>query len=92
MKVLLVAEHASEIFGGEALIPFQYFKQLRLKNVDAHLLVHDRTRRELLAAFPNDVDRIHFVADSKINVLCAKTMRFLPRSVMGVHIWCDKSL
>ena len=45
LKILIVAEHASAIFGGEALIPYQYFKYLREMDVDVHLLVHERTRR-----------------------------------------------
>ena len=51
LKMLIVAEHASAKFGGEALIPFQYFKHLRKLEVDIHLLVHDRTRRELAKRF-----------------------------------------
>src|SRR5271154_2441000 len=78
IKPLIVAEHASEQFGGEALIPFQYFKYLRRLNVDVHLLVHERTRQELLDAFPNDVGRLHFVSDSSINIWCSKIGAFLP--------------
>src|SRR5262245_41672968 len=67
-KILLVAEHASAQFGGEALIPFQYFKNLRELKVDVHLLVHERTRSELVSSFPQDIDRLHFVDDSLINM------------------------
>jgi glycosyltransferase involved in cell wall biosynthesis len=80
-KVLLVAEHASAIFGGEALIPFQYFKRLREINVDVHLLVHSRTQKELCREFPNDVDRLHFVADSLVNIWCAKISKVMPDRV-----------
>lgn len=78
VKLLLVAEHASARFGGEALIPYQYFKHLRQLGVDIHLLVHERTRHELCEAFPNDVDRLHFVTDSRINVYCYKLGKWLP--------------
>ena len=71
-KVLIVAEHASAVFGGEALIPFQYFKQFRAMDVDVHLLVHERTRRELCEAFPRDLDRLHFVPDSATNKWSSK--------------------
>ena len=72
IKLLIVAEHASAVFGGEALIPFQYFKQFRKLDVDAHLLVHERTRRELSDAFAGELDRLHFVKDSFFNIWCAK--------------------
>jgi glycosyltransferase involved in cell wall biosynthesis len=75
---LIVAEHASAKFGGEALIPFQYFKYLRQLDIDVHLLVHDRTRGELCESFPNDIERLHFVSDSRINVLCARLGRSMP--------------
>jgi glycosyltransferase involved in cell wall biosynthesis len=78
IKPLIVAEHASAVFGGEALIPFQYFKHLRQMNIDVHLLVHERTRRELCDAFPNDSDRLHFVSDSRTNIWCYKIGRYLP--------------
>jgi glycosyltransferase involved in cell wall biosynthesis len=78
LKVLIVAEHASSVFGGEALIPYQYFKYFRRMNVDVHLLVHERTRAELCKAFPNDIERLHFVGDSRINIWCHKIGRFMP--------------
>ena len=78
IRPLIVAEHASAKFGGEALIPFQYFKYLRQLNVDVHLLVHERTRKELCDAFADDSDRLHFVVDSCINIWCYKLGRFMP--------------
>ena len=77
-KILIVAEHASAQFGGEALIPYQYFKCLREIGADVHMLVHARTRDELQKAFPNDVDRLHFVSDSLLNKCCAKIGQYMP--------------
>jgi glycosyltransferase involved in cell wall biosynthesis len=77
-KILLVAEHASAVFGGEALIPFQYFKRLRELRVDVHLLVHQRTQEELRDSFPNDLERLHFVADSFVNVWCHRIAKWMP--------------
>jgi len=78
LKVLLIAEHASAIFGGEALIPFQYFKNLRELGIDARLLVHERTKAELRKAFSNDMERLYFVRDSFINIWCNKIGKLLP--------------
>jgi glycosyltransferase involved in cell wall biosynthesis len=78
VKILIVAEHASAAFGGEALIPYQYFKSLREVGAEVYLLVHERTRDELLAAFPGDIERIHFVADSAINRWCWRLGKFMP--------------
>ena len=61
MRVMIVAENASTRFGGEAIIPYHYFRLLRARGVDAHLIVHARTRDELVSLFPDDLKHIHFV-------------------------------
>ncbi len=66
-RVLIVAEHASARFGGEAILPLHYFRTLRLRGVEAWLIVHARTKDELLRVFPNDLDRIHFIPDSLLH-------------------------
>jgi len=78
MKILITAEHASSAFGGEALIPYQYFRCLRELGVDVHLLVHERTKRELCSAFPNDIERLHFVEDSLVNIWCNAIGKLMP--------------
>ncbi len=87
MKVLIVAEHASSLFGGEALIPYQYFKCLRELDVDVHLLVHERTKRELCSAFPNDIERLHFVADSLVNIWCSEIGKLIPDRLAVFTFW-----
>jgi glycosyltransferase involved in cell wall biosynthesis len=81
MKVLIAAEHASARFGGEALIPLQYFRFLRKLDVDVRLLVHERTRAELDELLAQDAERIHYVGDSKINLWCNWLSQFLPQRV-----------
>lgn len=51
MGVVIVAEHASDQFGGEAFLPLHYFLLLRLGNVEAWLVVHARTQTELQTLF-----------------------------------------
>lgn len=77
-KVLLVAENVSAKFGGQALIPLQYFRCLREMGIDVHLLAHVRTQKELLDFFPNDAQRLHFVADSFVNIVCDKIGKLMP--------------
>src|SRR5579871_4629468 len=77
-RVLIVAEHASAKFGGEAILPLHYFRVLRKRGVEAWLIVHSRTRDELTALFPNDLDRIHFVPDTKCHRLLNRIGKGLP--------------
>lgn len=65
--------------GGEAAIPWHYFRVLRSRGVDAHLVIHERVRTELdsLAA-PDDLDRLHYVRDSTAHKLLHRVGERLP--------------
>jgi glycosyltransferase involved in cell wall biosynthesis len=64
LRVLLVAEHASAQFGGEAALPLHYFRILRRRGIDVWMIVHERTRMELTGLFPEAGDRIYYVPDT----------------------------
>ena len=86
MRVCIVAEHASERFGGEAFLPLQYFRLLRRRGVETWLVVHSRTRTELTELFPNDADRIQFVPDLWIHKVLANLSGYLPRRLSGATL------
>jgi glycosyltransferase involved in cell wall biosynthesis len=79
MRICIVAEHASERFGGEAFLPVHYFRLLRSRGIESWLVVHSRTQSELTELFPNDVDRILFVPDWWIHKLISRLSSYLPR-------------
>jgi glycosyltransferase involved in cell wall biosynthesis len=64
LRVLIVSEHASFRFGGEAVLPAHYFKGLRARGVECWLITHERTRRELEEAFAAEQGRITYVPDT----------------------------
>ena len=86
MRVCIVAEHASERFGGEAFLPVHYFRLLRSRGVESWLVVHSRTQKELEELFPHDLDRILFVPDLWIHKLLANLSEFLPRRLSGATL------
>ena len=59
MKVVVVATNASTRFGGEAILPWHYFRLLRKRGVQAWLVAHERTQLELTALLPDEVDRMY---------------------------------
>ncbi len=67
LRILIVSDTASSQFGGEAILPWHIFRILRKRGIEAWLLVHERTRVQLEQDFPEDVDRIYFVADRLIH-------------------------
>lgn len=77
--VLIVADHASARFGGEAILPLHYFRLLRGRGVDAYLVVHERTREELERLLPTETDRIFYVEDLALQRLLWVASERLPR-------------
>ena len=65
MRVILVADHASIDFGGEAALPCHYFRVLSAREgIDVHLVVHERSRPFLQRHFADAGDRIHYARDT----------------------------
>ena len=63
LRVLIVAEHASARFGGEAALPLHYFRVMRNRGIPVWLVTHARTRDELMQLYPGDA-RILYIEDS----------------------------
>lgn len=81
VRVLIVAEHASSQFGGEAMLPLQYFRHLKQRGLDVTMVLHERCRGSMDAEFGRDCSDIHYVADSIINVLCNRIGSKLPKFI-----------
>jgi glycosyltransferase involved in cell wall biosynthesis len=81
MRVVIVAEHASAKFGGEAFLPLNYFRLLRSRQIETWLVSHQRTQAELESLFPDAIDHMHFVPDTVVHRVLYHSGRFLPRRV-----------
>lgn len=79
LRVLIVAEHASLKFGGEAALPLHYFRVLRQRGIETWLVVHERTREELQSLFESEVDRIYFISDTFWHDLVWQCSQLLPK-------------
>lgn len=78
LRVLIVCEHASERFGGEASLPLHYFKVLRRRGVETWLIVHSRVRDEIAVSMPDEMERIVFLPDTWFNKLAWRVGRAMP--------------
>lgn len=76
--VVLVAEHASARFGGEAALPLHYFRVLHQRGWPVWLVCHARVREELQQLFPDAQDRIRFVEDTALHRLMWRLGARLP--------------
>jgi glycosyltransferase involved in cell wall biosynthesis len=81
MRILIIAEHASLQFGGEAALPVHYFRVLRNRKIDVWMIVHERTRKELSELFSDDLDKILFIKDTIWHKLLFDMSKFLPSSI-----------
>ena len=79
MRVIIVADNASSLFGGEAFIPLNYFRLLRARQIDVWLVVHARNKRELVSRFPADLERLIFVEDTWVHKALFHFGQYLPR-------------
>lgn len=80
MRIVIVSENVSMQMGGEASLPFYYFKLMRKRGHDIWVACHARVKRELREAFADDgeFDRIHFVEDTWFQVLIWRCSRLFP--------------
>jgi glycosyltransferase involved in cell wall biosynthesis len=79
MRIIIVADNASNSFGGEAFIPLNYFRLLLARKEDVRLVVHARNKSELTLQFPEELDRLYFVDDTPMHRALFWFGRFLPR-------------
>jgi glycosyltransferase involved in cell wall biosynthesis len=79
-RVLIVSEHASARFGGEAALPLHYFRVLRRRGYNVWLITHARTREELSQTFP-DEQRIVYVEDTRLHILMWGLSKRLPGQI-----------
>ncbi len=77
--ILIIAEHASLKFGGEAALPLHYFRVLRQRGIEAWLIVHERTKNELETYFSKDKERIYFIKDTFWHIFVWRLSQLFPK-------------
>ena len=81
LGVLIVAENASMRQGGESSLAMHWFLELRKEGVEAHLLVHVRSKPELDQLLSGFASRIHYVPDVLLQKICWNLGKALPAHV-----------
>jgi glycosyltransferase involved in cell wall biosynthesis len=76
-RIVIVSEHASARFGGEAALPLHYFRVLRRLGYEVWLVTHARTRDELRALYPDET-RICYIEDTTFHRFMWAISRRLP--------------
>jgi glycosyltransferase involved in cell wall biosynthesis len=81
LGVLIVAENASMRQGGESSLAMHWFLELLNEGVEAHLLVHVRSKPELDQLLSGFASRIHYVPDVLLQKICWNLGKALPAHV-----------
>lgn len=82
LRIIIVADQASTERGGEAILPYHYFRLLRQRGFETWLVVHERTRDELLRLFPEEEHhRICFIPDTKWHIRVCNMGGKLPKRI-----------
>ncbi len=88
LKILIVADSASSRMGGEAILPLHYFRFLIHRKEEVWLVTHQRVRRELQEILPKeDLERVHFISNTKLQLFCHRLGNLLPQRVAGVTFY-----
>jgi len=86
LKIVIVAANVSTRFGGEAILPWHYFRLLRKRGVQAWLVSHERTQLELTTLLPQEADRMLFVPDRLAQRWLHKMSKPLPQRITNVTL------
>ena len=78
-RVLIVADHASASFGGEAILPLHYFRVLLSRDAPVWMIVHERSKPELERLPREARTRIRYVPDTLVHRGLWQAGRHLPR-------------
>ena len=78
LKVLIVSEHASNTFGGEAVLPLNYFMMLSQRDIDTYLITHERARKNLESIKSINQNNIIYIPDTLIHKFLYRLGSFLP--------------
>ena len=81
LRVLITAEHVSFQFGGEGSLALHYFRVLRNRGIETWLVTNERSKWELEILFPNDLERMYFVPDTRWQRAILRMSSFLPDRV-----------
>ena len=81
VRPIIVTPNCSLRMGGEAALPFHFFRVLRNRGVDVRLVTHGRNRDELATAWPQEQDRIFYASDDWVHKLLYRVGHMLPNRI-----------
>lgn len=86
LNVLIVCEHASNVFGGEAMLPLNYFRLLSKTQHQAYLITHERVKTSIEQITDINQAHVFYIPDTWMHKVLHQNFGFLPERVRVVII------
>src|SRR5687767_3563421 len=81
LRPCIVTPNCSLRMGGEAALPYHFFRVLRARGEDVRLITHARNREELTADWPDQAKRIFYASDDWVHRFLYRSGHLLPNRV-----------
>ncbi|MGZ8271409.1 MAG: glycosyltransferase, partial [Methylophilus sp.] len=78
LNILIVCEHASNVFGGEAMLPLNYFRMLSKTQHKPYLITHERVKASIQQIEDIDQEAVFYLPDTKMHILLHRYSKILP--------------
>lgn len=86
LNILIVCEHASNIFGGEAMLPLNYFRLLAKTEHHVYLITHERVKSSIEQIADIDQSHVFYIPDTWLHRFLHERCGFFPERVRVVII------
>ena len=81
LKILIVCEHASNVFGGEAMLPLNYFRYLAKSQHTVYLITHERVKTSIQQLSDINQNNVFYVPDTVAHKLLHQYSQMLPERI-----------
>jgi len=81
LRILIVSENASNVFGGEAMLPLNYFRLLGKTEHEVYLITHARVKSTIQQIADVDQSRVFYVPDTWLHKFLFKHSSILPERI-----------
>lgn len=86
INILIVCEHASNVFGGEAMLPLNYFRLLSKSQHQVYLITHVRAKKAIEQLQDIDHSHVFYLPDTWMHKFLHYNFAFLPERIKVVII------
>jgi glycosyltransferase involved in cell wall biosynthesis len=86
LNILIVCEHASNVFGGEAMLPLNYFRLLSQTQHQVYLITHERVKSSITHVAELNQQHVYYIPDTWMHKWLHRHCGFLPERVRVVLV------